>query len=102
MARLNSVRIAKTKFGTYSLHFTNPDGRRRRLSVGGDYPHAQRIAVRFNDWLIMGKNPEQEIERMMQDEWARNMTLQMFFPIFFGAAWFTAEQEHAGFIHLLV
>ena len=95
MAKQNIVKILKTKYGTYSLHFTNPDGRRRRLSVGGEYTNAQRIAVRFNDWLMEGKYPERELERSRQDERSRNMTLRTFFPIFNGAAWFTAEQEHA-------
>ena len=68
MAKIKPVRIVKTKYCTYSLHFTNPDGRRRRLSIGKEYQYAQRLAVRFSDWLLEGKDPESEIEQAQKTE----------------------------------
>lgn len=82
MAKFNPVRIVKTKYGTYSLHFTTPIGRRRRLSAGNDYPHAQRLAVKFNDWLLEGKDPEEEMEDMRRSEQEKMTTLREFFPVF--------------------
>ena len=57
-------------------------GRRRRLSVGSDAQLAQRLSVRFTDWLIMGKDPEYELERAQQRENARRISLRDFFPEF--------------------
>lgn len=82
MARLNSVRIAKTKFGTYSLHFTNPDGRRRRLSIGKDRRYVELLARKFEDWLLQGKNPESEIERAKEKEKRKSITLRDLFEVF--------------------
>ena len=82
MARIKSVKIVKTKHGTYSLHYTNPDGRRRRLSVGSDYIAAQRLSVKFYDMLLEGKDPEREFERKRQQEVYQSLTLRDFFPVF--------------------
>jgi len=82
MATINSVRVVKNKYGTYSLHFTNPDGRRRRLSVGKDSQHAQRFAVRFNDWLLEGKDPETEIDRVTKAEQVKRITFREFYSAF--------------------
>ncbi len=82
MANIRIVKIVKTKYGTYSLHFTNPDGRRRRLSVGSDIQLAQRQAIKFTDWLLEGKDPELEIERLNKKEKAKTITVREFFPIF--------------------
>ncbi len=82
MAKLNSVRSVKTEYGTYSLHYVNPDGRRRRLSVGSDEQHAQRLAIRFNDWLLESKDPEQELERTEKAEKAKRITVRDFYPVF--------------------
>jgi integrase len=82
MAKLKTVRIVKTEYGTYSLHFTNPDGRRRRLSVGPDFTHAQRLAVRFTDWLMAGKDPEREFDQLQQTEKAQRLTVREFFDVF--------------------
>ncbi len=82
MAKINPVSIKKTKYGTYALHYVNPDGRRRRLSVGKDYQHAQRLAVVFFDWLLAGKDPEHELERTKQAEKTKSITIQELFPIF--------------------
>ena len=82
MARIKTVRVVKTKFGTYSLHFNNPDGRRRRLSVGNNYQHAQRLSIKFSDWLLEGKDPERELELSELAEKKRHITFREFFPIF--------------------
>ncbi len=82
MANIKSVRIKETKYGTYSLHYTNPDGCRRRLSVGKDYQHAQRLAVRFSDWLLEGKDPESEIKMNCQRETVRSVTIRNFYNTF--------------------
>ena len=82
MAKVNSVQVKKTKYGTYSLHFNTPDGIRRRLSVGKDHQHAQRLAVKFSDWLLEGKDPEREMEQARQKEQAKAITLKEFFTTF--------------------
>jgi len=82
MAKLKSVRIVPTKNNTYKLHYYNPDGRRRRLSVGPDYQLAQRQAVKFTEWLLAGKEPEHEIEKAQQLEKAKKITVREFYPLF--------------------
>jgi len=79
MAKLKTVRVVKTRYGTYSLHFINPDGRRRRISVGPDLQLAQRQAIRFTDWLMEGKNPESEIEYIRLTERLHSITIREFF-----------------------
>lgn len=82
MAKLTMVQVKKTRHGTYALHFTTPDGRRRRLSVGSDEWLAQRQAVRFTDWLLDGKDPEREIEHSQRVAKQQAITVREFFPIF--------------------
>ncbi|MFC1551928.1 tyrosine recombinase XerC [Candidatus Latescibacterota bacterium] len=82
MAAIKSVRVIKTKYGTYSLNYINHDGRRRRLTIGKNYEYAQQIALRFTNWLIEGKNPECEIERAKQTEKAKGITIREFYPTF--------------------
>ena len=86
MATLNTVRIVPRKYEnsvvTYFLHFTNPLGKRRRLSVGKDYQRSQRLAVKFNDWLLEGKDPEIEMERAKRTEQSKQITLRGFYPVF--------------------
>ncbi len=82
MAVFKPVRVVRTKYGTYSLHYTSPDGRRRRLSVGSDEKHAQRLSVKVTDWLLEGKDPEREMERSKQEEQARALSLKDFFPVY--------------------
>lgn len=67
---------------TYQLYYYNPDGYRRRLSVGPDRQQAQRLLIRFTDWLLEGKNPEREMERAQQKEQAKQVTLREFYPLF--------------------
>ena len=75
--------LIKESYGTYSLHFINPDGRRRRLSVGKDLQTAQRLSVKFTDWLMEGKDPEREHERTKNREQAHSITIKEFYPKFF-------------------
>jgi len=80
MAKIRNVEINKTKYGTYALHFTNNEGRMRRISAGKDRINAQRLAVKFSDWLLEGKDPEKEIQKMRQEEASMKMTLREFYP----------------------
>jgi len=86
MAKLkNSVRVVLRDYGTsqkFALRFTNPEGRRRRLSVGSDYQYAQRMSMKFSEWLLEGKNPEHEIKKAIHKELIRNKSLMDFFPVF--------------------
>ena len=82
MARLpKPVDIVK-RGKVYRLHYYNPDGLRRRLTVGSDFHHAQRLAFKYTDWLLGGKDPEREMERAKQNEKAKQLTLREFFPEF--------------------
>ncbi len=81
MAKLNTVKIVK-RGDSYQLCYYNPRGERRRLSVGSDYQQAQRLAVRFNDWLLDGKDPEIEIKKAQQKETQKAVSLKEFFPLF--------------------
>src|SRR4030042_7016740 len=67
---------------SYQLYFRNHDGLRRRLSVGSDVQQAQSISLKFIEWLLEGKDPEQEMERAKQSEKAKQITLKDFFPEF--------------------
>lgn len=82
MAKITNVRIVSTKYGTFSLHYTNPDGRRRRLSVGPDHQLVQRRSVKFTDWLLEGKDPEIEIQKARNNETAQAITVRELFPDF--------------------
>jgi len=66
----------------YQLYYYSPDGLRRRLSVGSDERQAQRLAVKFTDWLLEGKDPEREMERTRMVEQQRSITLREFYPSF--------------------
>ncbi len=78
--KFKPVKITK-RGSSYQLYYYNPRGERRRLSVGCDYQQAQRMAVRFNDWLMEGKNPEREQKKVLQKEKAK-LTIKDFFPVF--------------------
>lgn len=79
MCKLRGVRVVKTKYGTYSLHYTNIYGKRRRLSVGSDENFAYRRANQFEGWILEGKDPERELQRIKQEEKAKQITLKEFF-----------------------
>jgi len=81
MARLKPVHIIK-RGKMYQLYYYSPRGERRRLSVGNDYESAQLLAVRFNDWLIEGKDPESELQKAQQKETMKTITVREFFPMF--------------------
>lgn len=78
---ISPARIIK-RGSTYQLYYHNPDGYRRRLSAGPNVQQAQRIALKFTDWLLEGKDPEREMERARQTEKAKQVTLKDFFPEF--------------------
>ncbi len=59
-----------------------PCAERRRLSAGNNLQNAQRMAIKFNDWLMEGKDPESEMEKAKQIERARKITLKELFPVF--------------------
>ncbi len=79
--KFKPVKIQK-RGNTYQLYYYNPRGERRRISVGNDYQQAQRLAVKFNDWLIEGKDPEHEVEKTQQLEFSRKVTLTELYKIF--------------------
>jgi len=82
MAKIKTVQVKKTRYGTYSLHYINPDGRRRRLSVGENYQIAQRLAVNYTDWLLDGKDPEHEmVDRQLKEKYQR-ITMRELYPTF--------------------
>jgi integrase len=81
MVAFKPPRLTKRGKG-WQLCFYSPRGERRRLSAGTDPHLAQRMAVRFTDWLLEGKNPEREIEKSQQRERSRSVTLAEFFPVF--------------------
>ncbi len=81
MVSIKPVKINK-RGNSFQLYYYNPYGERRRLSIGTDNLQAQRMAVRFTDWLLEGKDPELEIKKAPQKERAKAVTLKDLFPIF--------------------
>ena len=81
MMKFKPVKINQRGSG-YQLYFYNPRGERRRISVGSDYQQAQRLAVKFTDWLLEGKDPERELEKAQQKEQEKTITLRDLFGIF--------------------
>ncbi len=67
---------------SYQLYYYNPNGERRRLSVGSDYQQAQRLVVKFADWLLKGKDPECELRKAQKKEEAKAITLRELYPVF--------------------
>ncbi len=67
---------------SYQLYYYNPQGERKRISIGKDFQQAQRIAVKFTDWLLEGKDPDRELEQSRQKEYAKSTTLREFFNLF--------------------
>jgi integrase len=85
MSLLNTVRVVERKYNksvTYALHYVNPQGRRRRLSVGKDNHQAQRLAMKFNEWLLMGLDPEAELHELKNSNLSERLTLRDFYKIF--------------------
>ena len=81
MATIKSIKINK-RGKVYQLYYYTPRGERRRISAGNDYQQAQRMAVRFTDWLMEGKDPEREVARATDEQKTRDMTLRELFPVF--------------------
>jgi len=67
--------------GKWTLDYFNPEGRRRRFQADSE-DEARRLAVKFSDWLLEGKDPEAEIKRARQEAQAKALTLREFFPVF--------------------
>jgi len=79
MAIFQPVRIVK-RGNSYQLYYHNPRGERKRISVGEDYSQVQRLSMKFTDWLLEGKDPEQEILKSHNMEHAP--TLSEFYDFF--------------------
>jgi integrase len=82
MAHIKQVRITQTPQGTYQLGYVNHAGKQRRLRVGKEERYAQRLRLKFEAWLLEGKDPEREMERDKVREAARSVTIQQFYPVF--------------------
>ena len=78
MASFIPVKIKK-RGNNYQLYYYNPRGERRRLTTGNNYQEAQHMAVKFNNWLMEGKDPELELKLLYDDESAKNCTLRELF-----------------------
>lgn len=83
MARIKPVQVLK-RGNTYQLCFYTAGGERRRLSAGSDYHQAQRLAVKFTDWIMEGMDPEAEIKKAQEEEKQKGspMTLRKLYPVF--------------------
>jgi integrase len=81
MAFIKPVQIMK-RGKKYQLYYYNPRRERRRISVGDVYQHAQRLAVKFNDWLMEGKDPEVEILKAQENSSIQSLTLKDIFSLF--------------------
>ena len=81
MVKIKPVKVRK-RDNCYLLYFYSLPGERRRISVGSDFQHAQRLTVKFYDWLLEGKDPEFEFEREKQNHQAQAITLRSYFQIF--------------------
>jgi integrase len=83
MAIIPVVKVKKDpKHGTYYLEYQNLLGHRRRPRIGTDEKAAQRLAIRFGDWLLVGKDPEREMEHAKKREEAKTVTAREFFQDF--------------------
>ena len=81
MVKIKPVRLVK-RGNNYQIYYYNPQGERRRISVGDDYDYAQRLVDQFNDWLVECKDPENEIKKIRQKEIAKASSIQTLFSIF--------------------
>jgi len=66
----------------WQIDYVSPDGRRRRLSAGRDFRMAERMRIKYANWLLDGKDPEREIEREQVARKKQFITLRELFPIF--------------------
>jgi integrase len=87
MAGIPVVQL-KHRGASYQLYYYTTDTTdttdkiRRRLSVGSDQQQAHRLKVKFEQWLLDGKDPEREMEKAKEVEAARSITLRELFPVF--------------------
>jgi|GEM_PF-2712295 integrase len=80
MAKYQKVRVVKNpKYNTWSIHYTNIDGRRRRPSVGPDRQHAERQAIQYEEWLNKGTDPELEEKKLKH---CKALTLREIEPLY--------------------
>ena len=66
----------------YQIDYVNPDGCRRRLSAGTSFQIAERLRIKYANWLLDGKDPEREEEREKLARQNRSVILKEFFPVF--------------------
>ncbi len=81
MVKFKPVQI-KQRGKSYQLYYYNPRGERRRVSVGKDYRYTQKLARKFEDWLLDDKEPEEELAQLEQQQELGDITLLNLFPIF--------------------
>jgi len=78
--RVPKVSIKPLQKDGSQLEWRNPDGCRRRLRV--DSSIAEEYAFRIRQWLIQGKNPEVEMEKITSRERVQNLKLKEFWFVF--------------------
>ena len=78
---IKPVRVRK-RGKVFQLNYYSPDGRRRRLSVGEDRLHAERMKNLFQEWLYQGKDPEEELKLSEKAGSDKIETFREFFPVF--------------------
>ena len=83
MATLKPARLVQTKYGSWSIHYTNLAGRRRRLTAGNNLTNAKEMVIQFNEWLSSNNDPEEELAHQRRRAEIRNITLSEFFPVFY-------------------
>ncbi len=81
MERIKPVRIVK-RGRNYQLDFYNLNGERRRISAGSNHFIAQKMAVKFTDWLYEGKNPESEQQKIVKKKKQSALTVRLLYPVF--------------------
>ncbi len=79
--RFRPVEVNK-RGNRYQLYYYSPDGQRRRLSAGSDRNCANRLAVKFTDWLLVGRDPERMVEDANQREISCSVTLKAYYQKF--------------------
>lgn len=72
----------KKRGNSYQLEYYNPNGERRRLSVGKNLQNAKRRAYEYDNFLLYGKDPEFGYKMAQNDAERSNISLKEFFPVF--------------------
>ena len=81
MALIKSVNLVQ-RGNKYQLDYYNHDGLRVRISAGGDYNTAQRIKIKFDQWLLEGKDPVVELDEEKRRNKASSITVNELYEIF--------------------